>query len=81
MEDRLIAAYILNHLDEDGFLTITPIDVARYHHRLPSEIQEIIDLLKRCDPIGVCSANPEEAMLAQVESLEESIEIPALTGK
>lgn len=79
VEDRLIAAYILNHLDEDGFLTITPIDVARYHHRLPSEIQEIIDLLKRCDPIGVCSANPEEAMLAQVESLEESIEIPALT--
>lgn len=79
VEDRLIAAYILNHLDEDGFLTITPIEVARYHHRLPSEIQEIIDLLKRCDPVGVCSANPAEAMLAQVDSLSESIEIPALT--
>ncbi len=79
VEDRLIAAYILNHLDEDGFLTITPIEVARYHHRLPSEIQEIIDLLKRCDPVGVCSANPAEAMLAQVDSLSESIEIPNLT--
>ena len=79
VEDRLIAAYILNHLDEDGFLTITPIEVARYHHRLPSEIQEIIDLLKRCDPVGVCSANPAEAMLAQVDSLSESIEIPGLT--
>ena len=79
VEDRLIAAYILNHLDEDGFLTITPIEVARYQHRLPSEIQEIIDLLKRCDPVGVCSANPAEAMLAQVDSLSESIEIPGLT--
>lgn len=79
VEDRLIAAYILNHLDEDGFLTITPIEVARYHHRLPSEIQEIIDLLKRCEPVGVCSAHPAEAMLAQVDSLSESIEIPALT--
>ncbi|MDD4042167.1 MAG: hypothetical protein PHS75_00410 [Anaerolineaceae bacterium] len=79
VEDRLIAAYILNQLDEDGFLTVTPIEVARYHHRLPSEIEEIIELLKRCDPVGVCSANPAEAMLAQVESLEESGEIPALT--
>lgn len=79
VEDRLIAAYILNHLDEDGFLTITPIEVARYHHRLPSEIQEIIELLKRCDPVGVCSANPAEAMLAQTDSLSESIELPAFT--
>ena len=79
VEDRLIAAYILNHLDEDGFLTITPIEVARYHHRLPSDIQEIIELLKRCDPVGVCSAHPAEAMLAQVESLAENIEIPAFT--
>ncbi|MDY0124777.1 MAG: hypothetical protein RBS09_01090 [Anaerolineaceae bacterium] len=79
VEDRLIAAYILNHLDEDGFLTITPIEVARYHHRLPSEIQEIIELLKRCDPVGVCSANPAEAMLAQADSLSESIELPAFT--
>lgn len=79
VEDRLLAAYILNHLDEDGFLTITPIEVARYHHRLPSEVQAVIDLLKRCDPVGACSANPAEAMLAQVESLEESIKIPEFT--
>ena len=79
VEDRLIAAYILNHLDEDGFLTITPIEVARYHHRLPSEIEEVIALLKRCDPVGVCSANPAEAMLAQLEVLAETIPIPALT--
>ncbi|MDD2456566.1 MAG: hypothetical protein PHE10_09595, partial [Kiritimatiellae bacterium] len=79
VEDRLIAAYILNHLDEDGFLTITSIEVARYHHRLPSEIQEIIELLKRCDPVGVCSANPAEAMLVQADSLSESIELPDFT--
>jgi len=79
VEDRLMAAYILNHLDDDGFLTITPIEVARYHHRLPSEVQAVIDLLKRCDPVGACSANPAEAMLAQIESLAENIEIPEFT--
>jgi RNA polymerase sigma-54 factor len=79
VEDRLMAAYILNHLNEDGFLTITPVEVARYHHRLPGEVEEIIELLKRCDPVGVCSSNPAEAMLAQIDSLAERVEIPALT--
>ncbi|HHX08529.1 MAG TPA: hypothetical protein GX730_03745 [Chloroflexi bacterium] len=79
VEDRLLAAYILNHLDEDGLLTITAMEVARYHHRLPSEVEAVIELLKRCDPVGVCSATPAEAMLAQVESLEENVEIPPLS--
>ena len=78
-EDRLLAAYILTHLDEDGFLTTTPLEVARYHHRLPSEIIELIEKLKRCDPVGVCSANPTEAMLTQVEVLSENMSVPALT--
>jgi RNA polymerase sigma-54 factor len=78
-EDRLLAAYILTHLDEDGFLTTTPLEVARYHHRLPSEIIDLIEKLKRCDPVGVCSANPTEAMLTQVEVLSENMNVPALT--
>jgi RNA polymerase sigma-54 factor len=79
VEDRLITAYILNHLDDDGFLTTTAMEVARYHHRLPSEVNEIIERLKRCDPIGVCSANPQEAMLAQIEALAETIKVPEFT--
>lgn len=79
LEDRLITAYILNHLDEDGFLTTTVMEIARYHHRLPSEVSEIIARLKKCDPIGVCSANPQEAMLAQIEALSETIKVPDYT--
>jgi RNA polymerase sigma-54 factor len=79
VEDRVIAAYILTHLDEDGFLTITALEVARYHHRLPSEITALIEKLKRYDPVGVCSANPTEAMLVQVEVLSETMNVPALT--
>lgn len=79
VEDRMVAAYILTHLDDDGFLTTTALEVARYHHRLPSEITALIEKLKRCDPVGVCSANPTEAMLAQVEVLSESMNVPPLT--
>ena len=78
-EDRVVAAYILTHLDEDGFLTTTALEVARYHHRLPSEITALIEKLKRYDPVGVCSANPIEAMLAQVEVLSETMNVPAYT--
>ena len=78
-EDRVVAAYILTHLDEDGFLTTTALEVARYHHRLPSEITALIEKLKRYDPVGVCSANPIEAMLAQVEVLSEIMNVPAYT--
>ena len=66
VEDRQIAAYILTHLDEDGFLTTTALEVARYHHRLPSEITALIEKLKRCDPVGVCSANPPKPCLSRL---------------
>lgn len=79
VEDRLITAYILNHLDEDGFLTTTVMEIARYHHRLPSEVTEIIEMLKRCDPVGVCSSTPQEAMLAQIDALAETVKIPEHT--
>ena len=61
-------ASILNHLDEDGFLTAGA-EIARYH-RLPSEIEDVIAILKRCDPIGLFF-HPGEAMLAQIESRQK----------
>lgn len=77
--DRLVAAYILTHLDEDGFLTINSYEIARYHHRQLSEIDAIIDKLKRCEPVGVCSKGPKEALLIQVEVLSESVTVPKFT--
>lgn len=79
VEDRAVAAYLLSHLDEDGFLTTTVLEVARYHHRLPDDITALIERLKRCDPIGVCSSNPKEALLVQLEVLSETVEIPPFT--
>ncbi|MFZ3150578.1 MAG: hypothetical protein WA116_02720 [Anaerolineaceae bacterium] len=78
-EDRIIASYLLTHLDEDGFLTTTSLEVARYHHRLPSEVSAVIERLKRCDPVGVCSANPKEALLIQMEVLSETFNVPKFT--
>ncbi len=78
-DDRLIVANILTNLDEEGFLTTKPLEIARYFHRLPSEIEALIKRLQHCEPLGVCSANPREALKVQVEVLSETMTIPDLT--
>lgn len=75
-DEIIIAAFLLSHLDEDGFLTTIALEVARYYHRLPSQITPIIERLKHCDPLGVCSTNPREAMLTQLEVLGEANRVP-----
>ena len=78
-EDKIIAAYILTNLDDDGFLLERPIEIAKYYHRLLSEIESLIKKIQRCDPIGVCAANPKEAMSTQIEILSETMKVPELT--
>jgi RNA polymerase sigma-54 factor len=77
--DRPIAAYILTHLDEDGFLTIELVEVARYYHIPMERVQRIIHLIQRSDPIGVGSSGPKEALLIQVDVLSETKPVPPLT--
>jgi RNA polymerase sigma-54 factor len=76
--DRALAAYLLTHLDEDGLLTIPLIEVAQYHHVLPSRIENIKKMIQRAEPIGVGSATPQEAMLVQLEVLAETVAVPPL---
>ncbi len=75
-QDRPLAAYILTHLDDDGLLTTTAVEVARYHHVPLDRILAIIRLIQRSDPIGVGSTCPEEALSIQLEILSESRPIP-----
>lgn len=76
--DRALAAYLLTHLDEDGLLTVPLIEVAQYHHVLPSRVENIKKLIQRADPIGVGSATPQEAMLVQLDVLAETNNVPPL---
>lgn len=80
-EDRALAAYILTHLDEDGLLTTTLSEVARYHHIPLSRIEAVVHLIQRADPVGVGSANPQEALLVQLEALTETAQVPPLAEK
>ena len=76
--ERLIAAYFLTHLDDDGLLSIPLIEIARYFHVPVSRIEEIQKLIQRAEPYGVGSCSPQEALLVQLDFLSENHEIPPL---
>ena len=76
--DRPIAAHILTSLNEDGLLTVPVVEIARYHHKPLSQINQVLDLIKRAEPIGVGASTPQEALLAQLSVLRESKTIDPL---
>src|SRR5512139_46584 len=59
-EDRPLAAHLLTSLDEDGLLTVTLFEVARFHHVPMSRVQDVQQLIQRAEPLGVGSATPQE---------------------
>jgi len=79
--DRKIAAFLLNLLDEDGFIKEEDINTAQYFHVTITKIQEIRNIIKRADPMGVGSSTPEEALITQLEILGETQDIPIYIKK
>lgn len=77
-DERRLAAYLLSHLDEDGFLTITLYEIAQYYHVPVSKVEHVRQMVQRADPIGVGSNSPQEALLAQLEVLAETRPVPEL---
>lgn len=78
-KDQKTAAYLLTHLDEDGLLNTSIVEIAAYLHVLPSDVKRVQKLIQNADPIGVGSENSSQAMLVQLISLEESKPVPVET--
>ena len=80
-EDRSLAAHLLNNLDEDGLLSVSILEIASYHHVLPSRVEVVLKLIQRSEPIGVGCSNPQEALLVQLDVLAETRPIPLLAAE
>jgi RNA polymerase sigma-54 factor len=80
-DERQIAAMILTNLDEDGFLNIEVREICRFHHAAPDKVEAVLRKIQRCDPLGVSARNIKEALLALVDFLSESTEIPEYTRR
>ena len=77
-EERSLAAFMLTHLDEDGFLTTTILDIAQYAHVPMEQVRRVQQLIQHADPIGVGSIDTREALMVQLEVLAETGIVPPL---
>ncbi len=74
--EQLIAAHILNSLDEDGLLQTPIVEIARYHHVSLGVVKKVFGLIQHAEPLGVGSPTSQEAMLIQLEALAENHLVP-----
>lgn len=81
IDDRPIAVHILTSIDDDGLLTVKPVEIALYYHVPLSRIDNILHLIQHADPLGVGSLSPKDALLIQLEALSETLKVPPLAEK
>ena len=79
-DDRLLAAHILTSLDDDGLLTVPLSEIALYHRVRMARLENILSLIQHADPPGVGSPTPQQALLVQLEILEETCDVPPLAA-
>lgn len=81
VEDRPIAAYLLNQLDEDGLLIADFEELSSYFHVPIERIKKIQRLIQHSDPLGVGSFTSKDALLVQLEYLAEQVKVPPSTNE
>jgi RNA polymerase sigma-54 factor len=77
-KERPIAAHILTSLDADGLLPIPLSEIAMYRHVPISTVEHVKGLIQKCDPLGVGSQSPQEALLVQATTLHQTEGFPEL---
>lgn len=78
-QEKMVAAYLLTSLDEDGFITCDLFEIAQYYHILPSKITKIIELIQHADPLGVGSRDYKEALTVQIKHISDFVRVPKHT--
>jgi RNA polymerase sigma-54 factor len=77
-DERLIAAHILNNLNEDGLLSIPLEEISHYYHVPLSRVTRVAEIIKHAEPTGVGASSPQEALLIQLKILKEENRVPYL---
>jgi len=77
-DERLIAAHILNNLNDDGLLEVPLEEIAQFYHVPLSRVTRVAEIIRHADPTGVGASSPQEALLIQLELLREDSKVPYL---
>ncbi|WP_240006113.1 RNA polymerase factor sigma-54 [Pseudaquidulcibacter saccharophilus] len=77
-QDKMIAAYLIDSIDDGGYLRIDGEEVARNLGIDEEKLEDIIAVLQTFDPIGVCARNVKECLAAQLHEKKQLDEKMAL---
>ncbi len=66
-QDRLIAFTLLEALDETGYMTTPCEHIAEVLGATVGDVEKVVTLLKRCDPVGVFASSLRECLALQLE--------------
>ena len=75
--DKKVAAYLIEAIDENGYLTADIGDVARMMNLDPERVGAILDTIQTFEPYGVGARTLEECLIVQLAAkglLEDSVE-------
>jgi RNA polymerase sigma-54 factor len=65
-----IGLYIIQNLDENGYLTVTVEEVCMATESTPDEVEAVLKRIQFFDPVGVAARNLRECLLIQLENLQ-----------
>ncbi len=65
-----IAEVILGNLGPTGYLEAENVELAAQAACSSAELEEVIRVVQRCDPVGVAARSPQECLLVQLEVLK-----------
>jgi len=69
-QDKEVAQLIIGNVNEDGYLTVSPEEIAKTSGVTVEKVNDIREKIRKFDPVGVASLDLKEALLAQMEYLE-----------
>jgi RNA polymerase sigma-54 factor len=78
-EEREIGEHIIGNLDADGYLKVTVDEIAASTGRSLDDVEGVLDVIQRFDPVGVAARDTRECLLVQLrfngwrKSLAEAI--------
>jgi RNA polymerase sigma-54 factor len=80
-EDRALAAFVLSSLDEEGFLQDPPAILARSNRTTLEQVERVLNLISHADPPGLATQGPRQALLVQLDLLDQGDPIVALARR
>jgi RNA polymerase sigma-54 factor len=75
--ESAIGLYIIQNLDENGYLTLTVDDVCAVTESTPSAVEAVLKRIQFFDPVGVAARDLRECLLVQLENLQLSESLAA----